>query len=61
MTAAEAIRAFLTAHPTWRGVEDALSVKERDEWTYIVFQGSEIGRVKIEGRTILAEALWTTS
>ncbi len=61
MTADEAIRAFTKAHPTWRSVVSSLSAREKNGWIYIVFQGSEIGRIKVEGRSIIAEALWTTS
>jgi len=55
------IQAFIDAHTIWRGMRDSLSVMERDGWFYILFQGSEIGRVQIQDRNIVAEALWTHS
>lgn len=51
-------QAFVDAHPQWRSVQSSFQVSSHDGWEYVVFQGSEIGRVKVEGDSILAESLW---
>lgn len=51
-------QAFVDAHPQWRSVQESLTVSQRNGWEYIKFQGDEIGRVKVDGKNILAESLW---
>jgi hypothetical protein len=53
-----AIQAFVDAHPQWSSVKRQLSTSQREGWKYIHFQGSEIGRVKVSGGSIIAESLW---
>ena len=53
-----ATQAFVDAHPQWKSVKGNLTVSQRDGWEYIHFQGSEIGRVKVDGKSIIAESLW---
>lgn len=59
MEGEHAIIAFTDAHPEFKGVKGSLVAKERDEWQYIYLKKytaeAEIGRVKIEGNTIIAE------
>lgn len=52
----EAIRAFVTTYPEWRGVQDALAIRPSEGWQYVLFHGSEIGRVKIDGKKIMVES-----
>lgn len=62
MKSAWAIAAFVDAHPIWKSVRKSLSVKSnQDSWDYIYFQGSRIGRVKVEGRSIIAESFVSTT
>lgn len=52
-----AIQAFVDAHPSWKPFQTELITRQRDGWNYISLQGLEIGRVKVEGKAIIAEAL----
>ncbi len=53
-----AIQAFVDAHPQWKSVQESLMINQHDGWEYITFQGSDIGRVKVDGKNIIAESLW---
>ena len=52
-----AIQAFVDAHPQWKHMQGRLTTKQRGGWEYVRLDGLEIGRVKIDGRSIFAELL----
>lgn len=52
-----AIQAFVDAHPSWEWAKARLTTRQQGGWHYMVLDGLEIGRVKVDGRQILAELL----